>query len=770
MGSGGEGPNPLDTDNLMNSSEIPHSGRKMFSLYRRVRNWEEESDSSLADSESESVRDEDEHWPWDDRSIGSSPPESESDEGEGINDVSGMQEDSVRHREEEQEECMQSPRSQSPVDRPRTPLFVYRDSGESEIEDEEEVEDLQGPLIPMDQIPFFKSLTARSLNSNLNGIKNALQKYEVGDKDLDIVNVFYSNDRLVKTLKARPFDPSTALLIRQHWCNAQVLDRYEACQYLDVRITRSKVMMSNHVVWEWLVNDCICAVKSIVMDKQAHTQDVQWIYKLALDMEAAFKSRTSRKTFQASAYIPGLKDANNYVYKHSRQRSKLEGIEKAGHIADLVLVAVSLWLDFPHGGFELQAYFIGHILTSIGPSCLFLDGVWDAWSNIQPQVLCKPKSAHIVDNLEREFASFDHHLSNHPITQKGSQEHRCAQSIWDCFTVYLDSRRQTKGSRKALISNLQPSSSSISPGGSKRFPSAKPEMMLRYLLVLLPLLEADYHPPQSNISPEDKVRVKVLKNMDGLLPFREHGPSRKRIMMEDGPFSPANIQTKAGFFSALIFRGITFTCAIIQDNHVLFKDASDWNQVVKDIKARNLGDRYISNPNAYTSYTFREPSLGDKYWITANDPKFNSWLFSRQPDTKSDYVVMWKMFKEARDGDGEMAFPSFGNLVAHLLAADYTYADGPISKPTCDEMGSIISTIKSGATKGLILLGYGDKLDETTTKEAFKELYEYLEEKLTAPQKERMTFDTLMLEHALCKIQKVHKGDWWSTSPGTYIQ
>jgi hypothetical protein len=58
--------------------------------------------------------------------------------------------------------------------------------------------------------------------------------------------------------------------------------------------------------------------------------------------------------FQASAYIPNLSDALNFTYKHSKQRSKLEGIKKVGHIADIAVVAISHWpflrecLNFRH--------------------------------------------------------------------------------------------------------------------------------------------------------------------------------------------------------------------------------------------------------------------------------------------------------------------------------------------------------------------------------------------------------------------------------------
>ncbi|KAM5530439.1 hypothetical protein V8D89_015879 [Ganoderma adspersum] len=119
-------------------------------------------------------------------------------------------------------------------------------------------------------------------------------------------------------------------------------------------------------------------------------------------------------------------------------------------------------------------------------------------------------------------------------------------------------------------------------------------------------------------------------------------------------------------------------------------------------------------------------------------------------------AVKWLTWTEREDQNGKhisrRVLPLVGKLTAYLLAADLVYM-GQVKPPDVAVMGSMIGSLAAGARDGLQAAGQlrpGNPPEEDII-DAFTRVYGYLEEQ------ELIGFDTIMVEHLLCKYQRVHR-------------
>ncbi|KAK0482934.1 hypothetical protein EDD18DRAFT_1084576 [Armillaria luteobubalina] len=105
--------------------------------------------------------------------------------------------------------------------------------------------------------------------------------------------------------------------------------------------------------------------------------------------------------------------------------------------------------------------------------------------------------------------------------------------------------------------------------------------------VLYPLLDGLSEPyPPFNETPELTAAVHnfldyVNADTDRLSIFRDLASSRFQSLQPGGPWDSDNLHTCAGFFSALICRGIIHCTAYLEDpnNPVFFSDENAWNLI-----------------------------------------------------------------------------------------------------------------------------------------------------------------------------------------------
>ena len=102
--------------------------------------------------------------------------------------------------------------------------------------------------------------------------------------------------------------------------------------------------------------------------------------------------------------------------------------------------------------------------------------------------------------------------------------------------------------------------------------------------------------------------------------------------------------------------------------------------------------------------------------------------------------------------------PLYGPLTAFLLAGNLSYTN-QVAAPTPMEVGHAIAKLGLGSLAGLIALKQmpARGCSPTQIAEAFVDVFKMLDDNLDKEEKNIMGFDVLMVEHLLCKYQRLMK-------------
>lgn len=287
---------------------------------------------------------------------------------------------------------------------------------------------------------------------------------------------------------------------------------------------------------------------------------------------------------------------------------------------------------------------------------------------------------------------------------------------------------------------------------------SKPQLhMAKFLLHLLPLLSSSFVPPRNK-----KVLTVVFKDPDYYLPFRQHAPSlanaRQEIYADVERLSSNN---GVGFFNILAFRGVFFGSPFAKsDRYRWFNSLADWLRFKKTEigeETKHKGEKYYVKKNCYgQAQITRELSLLSLYWdqrLQWND-MFNQtekpsvsrvfkWLTSRQTDIQTKKTTT--------------RFRNIGDLTALLICGDIVEA-GILPMPSASEWADSIYKMAKGSRTGMETCGLVEKdCSQQQFCAAFVSLDQALQTKLTDEEKESMGYNIIMLEHALCKINRIKK-------------
>ncbi|KAJ3505134.1 hypothetical protein NLJ89_g7569 [Agrocybe chaxingu] len=271
---------------------------------------------------------------------------------------------------------------------------------------------------------------------------------------------------------------------------------------------------------------------------------------------------------------------------------------------------------------------------------------------------------------------------------------------------------------------------------------------------LYPLLDKRRSPPgqkktRRTTVPTDlqdaKLRFQesVLAFADKRLPFRDHAPSRRRILEPNGPYAPSNISTISGLFSALVYRGISHNTQFLLENEYFFATLSEFNVLHVQLQLDGHNADYFCNKAAYGVTTRRSVNDASTYWEKAQNPSLNAFLTRSTP---VNFLRLYFLILRSK-------IPGFGPLTSFQLALDYAIAK-KATMPTVKEMAHVIFKLKMGGLKGLIRLGYS----VTTEHEVACALYSLraqLDERIPTGTKKRIAFGIVFVEHLLCKFGRL---------------
>lgn len=252
----------------------------------------------------------------------------------------------------------------------------------------------------------------------------------------------------------------------------------------------------------------------------------------------------------------------------------------------------------------------------------------------------------------------------------------------------------------------------------------------------------------------------MIDNPDRFLPFREHAPSRIRFRSQDGPFHERVARTRSGLFSALIWRGITFTTGFSLEQKMVFHSLQEFQDEVSEVCHSHPDSGYICNPRAYGIYNkFRSLELAEEYWEATGKHDWPSFVKNHTVP----FQVCYQQF--FRPGKTPVRFPQIGPLAAYLLTVDYVYA-GIVDPPTLDEISGVVRCINRGAASGLEHLGLiGPRVknkkgqgysmpNETECLGANRKIQEVLASIISIEEQQRLPVDGILVEHMSCKFSR----------------
>jgi hypothetical protein len=259
-----------------------------------------------------------------------------------------------------------------------------------------------------------------------------------------------------------------------------------------------------------------------------------------------------------------------------------------------------------------------------------------------------------------------------------------------------------------------------------------------------------------NLSQKGGLIGKVLTNLDFYLPFRQHAPSLKNARSEIyADLHSQDCEDGVAFFNILAFRGVFFGSPFSQSDHFQrFESYEHWTVFRKKEKQEaldvcGLEEKYYVKQNCYgQSQLERSLTLLEGYW--AQRKSWNEKFGQSTPPTV-DEVYYWLVSKE----NGRSKFYNIGPLSAFLICGDLIEAD-IVPMPSSYELGKLIYKVGMGGKKGmegLKLVSKGDM--EGFFCKAFALLDAYIEKTLGVEEKKAMGYNVVMLEHTLCKIQRL---------------
>ncbi|KAG2004131.1 hypothetical protein CC2G_002723 [Coprinopsis cinerea AmutBmut pab1-1] len=539
-----------------------------------------------------------------------------------------------------------------------------------------------------------------------------------------------------------------------------------------VLIERGHLLLVDYTAWSWLERTLHDAFSSYVGGDRSH-----WLYPLFQRVGSYMAVRVNPLTLKASDYFPGAGESTT-------QLPPLKTLDKAEETFDnlrAIIEPVMLsWLDYPAKPVDKARGWLLRVLVHyLGPVALYLPQTWNVWQQMATVIDPggrKPSERKgkawkeavrtymgraDLDRTREATRMFEERLFE--VSGMNANELRIVVS--SSLAAPLDLEVEEFGDEPRVLVGVASATPGVQgevggwgicDGGLTVFDRVALDQFFDQIRLLYPLLEKPNEAPAKPGPKEGKVArrtFKFLKNVydsrDKKLPFRDLAPSRATILRESGPFSDSNLRTRAGFFSALVYRGATHnTPFLVERRRHFFLNLDDFQQAVKDCGEQD--DTFFVNKNAYGVCTNRSLDHVPSYWEASGKRVYLDWLEGKV--SAPSFVALFEMFLQ----DPELR--GFGGLTSYLLASDYAIA-GCVDMPSEADMAEVIVRLSAGGLGGLAkLMGRTReelKKDAKAVLQAFSSLHNVVRERIEAGILEKMGFSLFVLEHMLCKFLRL---------------
>ena len=394
------------------------------------------------------------------------------------------------------------------------------------------------------------------------------------------------------------------------WPHILNLERQEADQSIHLRYDHYGIMLTNCFAWWWLDCFLVKQVKHIMENTSTFSED--WLVKLVRKVRNIRFTRATHYTFDPVEFNG---EFIGQAFEYRRPSSTLpwnsDPDQDFNAIASTVVKIVQQWLGFPvEGAYWQKAWFVHALLQEFGQRVLLLDQTWNTYNTMKRSTFPLPHSnLQGFDAARPLMEAAERHPLHVPDSEENKVLNRIMESILAVCNVNLPINGHVSTSNSLTLTvNL---------------------VLEKHLAVFVSFVQDAVHAvlcPNNrwNTSPAYNI---MIDELDRFLPFREHAPGRVRSKSKDGPFDTNIVCTRSGFFSALIWRGITFTTLFSLERKMVFHDLQEFQVEVNEVRRSQADSTYICNQKAYGVYNkFRSPELAEDYWKATGDHDWSSYV------------------------------------------------------------------------------------------------------------------------------------------------
>ena len=561
---------------------------------------------------------------------------------------------------------------------------------------------------------------------------------------------------LLSTLQASTSSLATVNYLSCSWEHLLQLASLEQQLSLVVRKQHMMTMLFSHHMWYWLdVYVAKVAREFLESPERTVPADETWLKSLVDNVQAMYVGRLAQRTFIAAAY--GIKACHreHTITLDLRQSPRTK---QTSRIVSSVIEIIQGWLQFPmHSNARAQAWFVHVIITQFDTRLLYLDHIWTTYKNVVKNLF--RRGTWHLDNFSCVKPVIDA-APDHPLFDATSEETKAIKDLGQIIDDFVSGKftSRPQGNRESAINpNIIQLPQSLRNVAGDRIAAFK--SFIRYSMDFVLSLSMQGVP--------SSLITMFTKFGDKSIPFRELAPGRSRFRGPNGPFAPDVVRTTKGIFSALVWRGITFTApfSLDQNASMVFDSTVHFDQQRTRKPHKGKPARFFCNTAAYGVHNpLRNVELAHTYWASL---KGNVW-----PDFVRDRVVPFKecysFFRSQVEAGASTApkFPNIGPLTSYLLTADLVYA-GVVERPSIQDVAWIIREVNKGPIAALESLGLVNirqtgtsKPDLSQCQAALEYMYGVVCEVVPEECWEILHVDYITLEHSLCKFSRAMKGGW----------
>lgn len=618
---------------------------------------------------------------------------------------------------------------------------------------------------------FLESLTIDAIQEVIVEFEDGLKGLQHSAGNFSVGNMQTTSQLCGAALEAIQLNPaadSTALSIVKFWQRFDDMTSMAIISSISSRSTKALVMYSSWTLWDWITT----TVHETVQGGHQKT----WVSLLVDDVRSVMQriSPNLSRILNPKKYLPHISGAAAYTIPSCRpysDRHRLNDfVEKA------VIEAIQRWLNFPCSALTItQNSLIGTLMQCQTSAILYLDVVWKMYQNPKKYVIhghprqqeSQPHTKTVLQQFHQQFKSHDL-MDNDSNISKHLDYFDSLIELWAkkaSVKLAPAQRRKRINDANSNIPNAPNSVSIIFVVKAKAniFEQENLPILLEsgrklqrdtfvtFLQDFYPLITDGFaaHKNSSN-----KHIKKMAEKPDRFLPFRSLAPSMQNALATI--YSDMDrLRTPAGLFNMAAFRGVFFNTDYSQKHLRWFDSIIDWEAYRDSLKIKNTErnrkkakaqiEKYFVKKNAYGTW---QPKITTALLYNHSNVADDLWLEHLRKNPDLDIYSFFKFFK------AKLSF--VGDLASLLIVGDLITC-GFLPMPTPQDFGMLVAKINKGGVKGLKRLGLlPPNPTLTDISDAFVTLHNHVEQALDEDTRNKMGYNVVVLEHSLCKYQRVY--------------